>query len=143
VNDGQQACITFAGYLSKFVVGFVGISIPTLAFITLVLHVPPTRLIQPFLLILTPAIPVGILMYFAAMNRESPKVFSLLLALSTAITLFVSQLVLIHFGSEFGLISEGLRRVWIPVALLITVLIPTIIFFRSKQQLETEARERV
>ena len=47
--------------------------------------------------------------------------FSLFLSLGVGIYLLVFQFVVIHFGTEFGLIGEEFRGTWIPAALLISV----------------------
>jgi hypothetical protein len=67
-------------------------------------------------------------------------VFSLFISLGVGIYLLVSQLVVIYFGTEFGLIGEGFRETWIPVALLVSLIVPSIIFFRIKQRIESRPR---
>ena len=130
----------FVRYLSKFMVGFLALAIPLFALAALLLRISPARLTQPFLLISATAFLVGILVYFAGKNRQRPIVFSLFLSLGVGIYLLVFQLVVIHFGTEFGLIGEEFRGTWFPVALVVSVIVPAIIFFRSKQK--TEARLR-
>jgi len=130
----------FVRYLSKFIVGFLAVSIPLFALVALFLRISPARLTQPFLLLLATAFLVRILVYFAGKNRQRPIVFSLFLSLGVGIYLLVFQLVVIHFGTEFGLIGEEFRGTWFPVALVVSVIVPAIIFFRSKQK--TEARLR-
>jgi hypothetical protein len=82
-------------------------------------------------------------MYFAAMNYWRPKVFSLLLSISVCIYLLVFQFVVFHFGTAFGLIGEEMHRVWIPVALVGTVMVSAIIFFHSKHRIETRQRDNL
>ena len=79
-------------------------------------------------------------MYFAGKNRERPIVFSLFLSLGVGVYLFVFQFVIIHFGTEFGLLGEQFRATWVPIAALISVIVPAIIFFRSKQKIEARLR---
>ena len=83
---------------------------------------------------------MGMSTYFAERNRERPIIFSLFLSLGIGIYLLASQLVVIHFGSEFGLIGEEFRGTWLPVALLVSVVVPATIFFRSKQRIEAGIR---
>ena len=137
-EDGNGP-LRFARYLLKFIAGFLAVSIPLFALVVLFLRISPARLIAPFLLILATAFLVGPLVYFAG-NRERPIVFSLFISLGVGIYLLVFQLLVIYFGKEFGLIGEGFRGTWIPVALLVSVIVPAIIFFRIKRRIESRLR---
>jgi hypothetical protein len=83
---------------------------------------------------------VGPLVYFAGKNKVRPIVLSLFISLGIGIHLLVFQLVVIYFGTEFGLIGEGFRGTWIPVVLLVSIIVPAIIFFRIKQRIESRLR---
>jgi hypothetical protein len=138
-EDGNEP-LRFVRYLLKFIAGFLAVSIPLFALVALFLRISPARLIAPFLLILATSFLVGPLVYFAGKNKERPIVFSLFISLGVGIYLLVFQLVVIYFGTEFGLIGEGFRGTWIPVALLVSVIVPAIIFFRIKQKIESRLR---
>jgi len=138
---GDNGPENFLRYLSKFIVGFLAVSIPLFVLVALFLSISPARLTQPFLLILATAFLVGIVQYFAARNRERPIVFSLFLSLGIGIYLLVFQLVVIHYGTEFGLIGERFGGTWFQVALLVSAIVPPIIFFRSKQRIEARLRK--
>jgi hypothetical protein len=138
-EDGNEP-LRFVRYLLKFIAGFLAVSIPLFALVALFLRISPARLIAPFLLILATSFLVGPLVYFAGKNKERPIVFSLFISLGVGIYLLVFQLVVIYFGTEFGLIGEGFRGTWIPVALLVSVIVPAIIFFRIKQRIESRPR---
>lgn len=131
---------SFVGYLSKFICVSLAILIPQFVMVALFLHISPGRLTQPFLLILVSAFLTGLLVYLTRRNRGRPIVFSLFISLGVGLYLLVFQLVVIHFGMEFGLIREEFRGTRFPVALLVSVIVPVIIFFRSKQRIEARLR---
>jgi hypothetical protein len=127
-------------YLCRFIVGFLAVQIPLFALVALSLRISPARLAQPFLLMFATAFLVGFLVYLARRNRERPVVGSLFLSLGVCIYLLILQLLVVYFGMDCGLIGKESGRTLIPVVPLVSVIASAIIFFRSKQTIETRVR---
>ncbi len=125
-------------WIAKFLIGHQLVAAAFFALLAIMVNVSIQRMLQPFSLMLIPAIAFALLMHSALKYRDRPRSFSASLSMGFAVYLLCFLAILFYSLRGFGLFPQGSSAIILWCGFVGVVIASVTVFYLARRRLKLQ-----